>query len=167
MWTLREIDKLKKNLELLLKRYLETQLPFYDYSEQDTATKFIKPLLEILGWDTQDIFEVKEQVKVEINDEQSKFADCVLYYDRKPYIVLEIKNLGYGNLPRSLDNLLVKSLLDQASKLNAKYAVLTRYWQTVIFDPKTGKELAYFDYPNEYVSNCESLWRYLSKMQAT
>ena len=162
-----EIDKLKKNLDHLLKRYLETQLPFYDYSEQDTATKFIKPLLEILGWDTHDIFEVKEQVKVEISDEQSKFADCVLYRDGKPYIVLEIKSLGYGNLPRSLDSLVVKSLIDQANKLNAKYAVLTRYWQTVIFDPKTGKELAYFDYPNEYISNFENLWRCLSKMQAT
>ena len=163
---LSEIEKAKKKLELLLKRYLETELPFHDYSEQDTATKLIKPLLEILGWDTRNIFEVKEQVRVKIEDKDS-FADCVLYYDRKPYVVLEIKDLGFGNLPRTPDSLVVKLLIDQANGLNAKYAVLTRYWQTVIFDPKTGKELAYFDYPNEYISNFESLRRYLSKTRAT
>lgn len=170
MYTLSEFEEYKTKLEFLFKRFYEWYTKeggrFSDYSEQNTATKFIKPLLEIFGWDIYNIFEVKEQVRLKIEDKDS-LADCVLYYDRKPYIVLEIKDLGFGNLPRTPDSLIVKLLIDQANKLNAIYAVLTRYYQTVIFDPKTGKELAYFNHPKEYISNFENLWRYLSKMRAT
>jgi len=159
-----ETDRLKEKLRFLFDRYLQSKSS--DFWEQDTATKFIKPLLEILGWDTYDISEVKEEVRIR-KDKRSPRADCVLYHDGKPYIVLEIKGLGIGNLPRTSNDKWVKLLMEQANELKAKYAVLTSYSQTVIFDAETNRELAYFGDPKEYISSLENLCLYLSKERAT
>lgn len=51
-------------LEVLEERYRYPKLKRSEFNEQDTITKFIMPLLEVLGWDIYDISEVKQEVGI-------------------------------------------------------------------------------------------------------
>jgi len=39
----------------------------------------------------------------------------------------------------------IKKLKDNAKETNAKYAVITRFDETIIYDAKTGEEKAFFN----------------------
>jgi len=133
-------EKIKQLFERYMKSYAEsTGVPgtrAQDYSEQDTATKFIKPLIEALGWNLLSMQEVREEVYF-----KEKFIDCILYSKDQPRIVFEFKSLGFGEIRNKVD---VSDLIDNAKALGAKYAVLTRFRETIIYDPETSGEIAYF-----------------------
>ncbi len=136
------------------------------YSEQDTATKWIKPLLGFLGWDIYEINEVREGVLLNLSSGKQQFFDCVLYRQIdfgiiEPSIVLELKKLRSGWLRKHTNS--VKKLINNAKETTAKYAVLTRFFETIIYDAKTGEEKAYFRGTNDYLRNFETLRTYLSK----
>jgi len=85
-------EKVKQLFERYMKSYAEsTGVPgarAHDYSEQDTATKFIKPLIEALGWNVLSMQEVREEVYF-----KEKRIDCILYSKGKPYIIFELSRL--------------------------------------------------------------------------
>ena len=154
----------KERVKQLVDRYTKSYIEKLgarvgDYSEQDTATKFIKPLVEALGWDVLSIEEMREEVYV---GSKEKFMDCVLYSQGKPYIVFEFKSMGVGTLRNKVD---LNELINNSKVLGAKYAVLTRFYETVIYDVETSEELEDFA-PYNYLDKFDTLWKYLSKASA-
>lgn len=159
----RLIDKetSRQKIEELFERWnTNWQRSFKIYSEQDTATKWIKPLLSCLGWNIHDIDEVKEGVKLDLSSGEQRFFDCVLYTDNTPYIVMEFKRVGIGNLHNKKRS--IEKLKSNAKQTKAKYAAFTRFYETKIYDVKTGEEKAYFKDSDGYLKNFETLWNYLA-----
>ena len=138
------------------------------YSEQDTATKWLKPLLSSLGWDISDQNQVREQVLLNKRSNKQKttnFLDCVLYLkadypEIQPHIVFEFKALASGNLKNKKAQ--IRKLKDNAKQVHARYAVFSRFFETIIYDVGTGKEEAYFRGTDDYLKNFDALWRYLA-----
>lgn len=131
-----------------------------DFSEADTATKFIKPLLEALGWSVDDIDEVREEVSI-----NSRLIDCVLYVNNEPYIVIDYKRTGFGRVEKHGNK---KKILEEGTKLQTKYAVLTSFSETRIYSVKGEAEITSFNTygKSEYVTKFEELWNLLSKESA-
>jgi hypothetical protein len=155
----------KKKIQQLVEDYWNKKGTHNAYTEQDTATKWIKPLLEYLGWNLYDLKEVKEGVKIDLRSGEQRFFDCVLYhqidFDRlNEHIVMEFKKLGAGFLQNKLAT--IEKLVGNAKETSAKYAVLTRFDETIIYDAKTGEQKVYFRSPDDYVSKFEALWSYLA-----
>jgi hypothetical protein len=156
-----QIDKLfKKRMEYSGK----------DFTEQDTITNFILPFLEAFGWNIYDVNEVKQggypvdfRKAVPIEGRAINKPDCVILLKGKPYMVLEFKRLLYGTIDRYEG--IVEDILTKAEYLKVKYAVLTRFMETVVYDGKNGKQLAKFK-ASEYSDRFEELWQYLSKEMA-
>lgn len=135
-------EKIKQLFERYMKSYVESAVRAHEFSEQDTATKFIKPLIEALGWNVRSMQKMREEVYF-----NEKFIDCVLYSQGKPHIVFEFKSLGFGVLRNKVD---VSELINSAKALGAKYAVLTRFRETIIYSPEIGEEIEYF-VPQDYI----------------
>jgi len=99
------------------------------------------------------------------------YADAVLYlgvsnaYALAPtHAVIEVKSMSNGPVDEaraSFDGV-KERLLEQARYFGSRYAVLTRFVETIVFDTYTGEKLAYLD-RNEYLDNIDVLWRYISK----
>jgi predicted type IV restriction endonuclease len=154
------LEKIKTLLERYEKTYIKAVgARVSDYSEQDTVTKFIKPLIEALGWNILSMEEMREEVHF-----NEKRIDCVLYMQGKPYIVFEFKSLGFGDLRNKSD--VIKELVNNAKALKAKYAVFTRFLQTIVYNPQTGDEICYFA-PYNLIEKFDILWKYLSKHSHT
>ena len=85
--------------------------------------------------------------------------------DGKPYMVLEFKSLNYG---KEVDRYAgeVEKLLGKAEYLNTRYAVLTSFRHTVVYDRTSEPQLIEFTEPNQYLSRFEELWQYLSRARA-
>jgi hypothetical protein len=150
----------KERIKQLWERYERTYIKAFgtrvsDYSEQDTITKFIKPLIEALGWNILSMEEMREEVSF-----NEKRIDCILYLQHKPYIIFEFKSLGFGDLRNK--HHAIKELLSNGKALKAKYAVFTRFYETIVYDPQSGEEIEYF-VPMDYLDNFDTLWKYLSK----
>ena len=60
----------------------------------------------------------------------------------------------------------MEDVLTKAEYLKAKYAILTRFTETVVYDGTNGRRLIKFNGPSEYLDRFEELWRYLSKEMA-
>ena len=151
----------RQKIAQLAKRWTENwQTSFDVYSEQDTATKWIKPLLSNLGWNIYDVNEVKEVVKLDLSSGKQRFFDCVLYTANVPHIVIEFKRVGIGYLHNKKSS--IEKLKSNARQTEAKYAVFTRFYETIIYDARTGQEKAYFKGSDDYLKNFETLWNYLA-----
>jgi len=150
----------QKTDELFERWNTNLQRSFKIYSEQDTATKWIKPLLSCLGWNIYDIDEVKEGVKLDLSSGEQRFLDCVLYTDNTPYIVMEFKRVGIGYLHNRKST--IEKLRLNAKQAGAKYAVFTRFHETTVYDAITGEEKAYFRGSDDYRKNFETLWSFLA-----
>jgi hypothetical protein len=136
-----------------------------DFSEEDTATKFIRPFFEVLGWNFSDIDEVMEQVTLP-DMKRGQHLDCVLYLRSRPFAVIEYKPLiGSGSVDTPYNLEYVKKA---ARKLGAKYAILTRFSEMMIvtlesLEKHSFEVLAKSDYEEKF----KSLWNMLSKESAT
>ncbi|MCP8322912.1 MAG: hypothetical protein L6N96_01875 [Candidatus Methylarchaceae archaeon HK02M2] len=81
-------ENAKKKLGELVSKYEQvcSSVKEGEFSEADVGSKFILPLLDILGWDINDIDEVKEQRRT-----LSGLVDYSLAIHGKPHLVVEIK----------------------------------------------------------------------------
>ena len=143
-----------------------------DFTEQDTVTNFILPFLEALGWDVYNVYELKQgsypvslRKTVPVESRSLKKPDCVISLRDNPYMVFEFKPLVDGGV---IDR--YKARVDRLQKIaqysNAKYAILTNFSETMVYDTN-GKELTRFKHPKEYLERFEELWQYLSKERAS
>jgi len=156
-------EKAKKQIEVLCRRCQETR--WTSTPERDTTTKFIHPLLEALGWNIRDLNEMREEVSAKPSGKDRRI-DLVLYLKREPYIGMEIKGLSWGPVnddSKETVQYWIQKLLEKSRYLNVEYAVLTRFLETLVFDPKSGKKLASFNYLNQHIEKFDDLWKYLSK----
>jgi len=146
-------------IEALVKKYDSS---FHsEHSEQDTATKFIRPFLESLGWNIADINEFREEFQT-----SKGILDGVVLLKGKPHIAIEYKGLRHGAASLKVPEERLKTqskLLEMARDLHCRYALLTRFAQSALYDVESGKELDYFKRPREYQTRFEDIWRYLSK----
>lgn len=162
------LDWAKKELDPLVQRCNNEAWGYW--SEADTKTKLIHPMLSALGWDTLNFNEVREEVAC--RESSLKRADIVLYLGvpnalalAPTHAVIEVKSLSYGSIgdeAKTSFNNIKKKLLVQARYFESKYAVLTRFAETLIFDTDTGERQAHLKH-NEYLDKIDVLWRYLSK----
>ncbi len=142
-----------------------------NFTEQDTITNFILPFLEALGWNIYDVNEVKQggypvnfRRTIPIESRAMDKPDCVISLKGKPYMVLEFKRLNYGTIDRYAS--VVEDVKTKAEYLETKYAVLTRFTETVVYKGTNGRCLIKFNNPLEYLDRFEELWQYLSKEMA-
>lgn len=119
-----------------------------DHNEKSTIRGFMYPFLEALGWN------LTTDLKREVNN-----IDCVLYLDDKPYIGIEVKALSCGVLDEKKDSVIFNRnrLLENCRNIGVKWAVLSRFVETIIYDVKNGEKIAFFTYPNEYIDKLKNL----------
>jgi len=143
------------------------------FSEQDTATHFILPFLEALGWNVYDIYEVKQgsypislTKAIPVENRPLKKPDCVISLSDRPYMVFEFKALvDGGDIDRYKPR--IEKLQEEAQYLNCKYCILTNFSETIVYSPVSGKELNRFRRPEDYKDRFEELWECLSKERAS
>jgi hypothetical protein len=142
---LTEKQKKEKIAEINSKWY-KTAAKHHD--EESTIRNFIYPFLEALGWN------LALDLKREVND-----IDCVLYFENRPYIGIEAKSLSYGVLEESKSgvNFNKERLLKKCREIGARYAVISRYIETIVFKVEDGSKIASFKHPNEYIDKLEDL----------
>jgi hypothetical protein len=58
----------------------------------------------------------------------------------------------------------VRYWLQESRYLGVRYAILTRFQETLIFDSKTGNKLASFNYCYEHLEKFDDLWTNISKL---
>ena len=152
-------DTLRKKIEELVQKYEEIKpkirkSPHYP-NEQDTVTKFIRPMLEAFGWDFLD----PEEVKEELPFEGGQHIDCVLYLNGNPHIVIECKHLGLSALTFKND---YKKRRERAKRFGVNIFVYTNFAETIIHRFKE-KEMHYFEKPTEYLRKLDTLKQCLLK----
>jgi hypothetical protein len=160
------LEKARKDFEAIYHR--ADNLAWTRMSEQDTLTKFIHPLLTALGWDVLNFDEVREEVHVKTGAKDNHM-DLVLYLNKSPCVGIEVKSIAYGNL---LDDAgihigenvrhLLKDLEIKSKQLNVKYAVLTRFVDTLVFQGDSMTQVAAFC-RLEHILKFDVLWKLLSK----
>ena len=140
-----EVDR-RKRINEINEKWHRTAAKNHD--EDSTIREFIYPLLEALGWN------LATDLKREVNN-----IDCVLYLDNRPYIGIEVKSLSYGVLDEKKDNVIFNRnrLLENCRNIGIKWAVLSRYMETIIYDVKNGEKIAFFGHPNEYIDKLKNL----------
>jgi hypothetical protein len=156
-------EEAKKVFELIFQRCVTAK--WGSCSERDTLTKFIHPALVAFGWDVRDFNDMREEILAK-PEGKGRLLDIVLYTKGKPYIGIEVKSLSYGPIiDETKENVryLLRELLQKSRYLCVKYAVLTRFAETLIFDPETGNKLASFGFPQDHLGKFNVLWDYLSK----
>jgi len=86
---------------------------------------------------------------------------------------MEVKSLSFGRILDESDRnikesamYLIEDLQRKSVSLNVKYAVLTRFAETIVFTPKSMDKLAIFTSPRAHLDRFHILWRLLSKPTA-
>jgi len=159
----------KIQIDKLIKK--RTECSGTNFTEQDTITNFILPFLEALGWNIYDVNEVKQggypinfRMAIPVEGRAIDKPDCVISLKGKPYMILEFKKLNYGTIDRYES--IVEDVKTKAEYLKTKYAILTRFTETVVYGGTNGKRLIKFNNLSEYLDRFEELWQYLSKEMA-
>jgi len=134
------------------------------FSEEDTATKFIRPMFEALGWNFGNIDEVREEVTLP-DSARRQLLDCVLYVRGTPFAVVEYKPLvGSGPIDTDYN---FEYVIEAAGKLGAKYAVVTRFSETKIITLDNLAEQRFeVQAKSDYEERFDELWNTLSKESA-
>lgn len=158
----------KTQIQRLIEKYEEVvrNAKTREYSEADVGTKFVLPILEALGWDIQNIDEVKEQKRT-----LSGAVDYSLRLNKKDVLLVEIKDFDVKD---GLDGHYVirgkkETFPEQATRygwhLKVEWVVLTnfkelRLYNSYIKKPADGLriEMKY----NDYLRKFDELWQ-LSK----
>lgn len=108
-------------------------------TEDDIGTKFIKPMLDVLGWDTRDMDQLREQHRT-----RSGPTDYELLIDGKPRIIVESKKPS-----KSLDELHVRrgrketgpeQAMRYAWHARVDWVVLTNFKETRLYCSRCGTE---------------------------
>jgi len=156
-------EEARKQIEAICQRCAETK--WGECSERDTLTKFVHPMLGILGWNILDFNDMREEVLSKPSG-KDRHIDLVLFSNAKPYIGMEIKSLSYGPVNDETKDAVryyIQELLEKSRYLGAEYAILTRFNETIVFDSETGDKLATFNYAYEHLEKFDELWKHLAK----
>ena len=137
----------------MMKSNRKSASPHYP-SEQDTATKFIKPMLEALNWNFLKPDEVREKVPFE-----GGYIDCILYSKDNPQIIVEYKYLGLSALTFKKD---YTKRRERAKLFGVNVFVYTNFTEAIIHRFKE-REICYFENPTEYLEKLNILKKYLLK----
>jgi hypothetical protein len=167
-------EEAKRKIQPLIKKCNLSTWKYF--SEADTITKFIHPLISALGWNISDFNELREEVACGDTNKE-RFADIVLYLTepnayskaQRTHAVIEVKSLSYGpigDVAKSNYNYLKDDLLQKARYFDSTYAILTRFIETVVFNVKTGEEETLLKHI-EYLDKIDILWKFLSKPEMT
>lgn len=159
---LMETPTVRHQMEKIIKRYSNEVGKHLDgeFSERDVATKFILPLVQLLGWNILDMDDVREEYT-----HGNYQIDLILLMNDRPIVVFDLKPFKYGlvtNEEKTSVQYNINKLLDAASELKAKYAVLTRFRDMVIYSVETRKRLLTL-HVSEYNKKIDELWNILSK----
>ncbi len=87
-------------------------------SEADTKRVIIEPLLQLLGWDTGGVDEVKNEYRARSSDNP---VDYGIFLDKKPAFLLEAKPLGHNIDDRKC----ITQTVAYASTCGTEWAVVT------------------------------------------
>jgi len=149
-----------------------------DYSETDSIVHFYLPLLKILGWNIDDVNEVKLEgfpryfvLRSNLENYANLRADCVLSvtnqpYNYSPYAVFEYKRIAESaNVLYHVER--ADNLLNYRDLLETRYAVLTNFVDTVIYGKTDDEPIMRFQSPNEFIEKFDDLWNTLSRSAAT
>ncbi len=130
------------------------------FSEADVGSKYILPLLEILGWDTRNIDEVKEQ-RITLSGP----VDYSLAINRKPRLVVELKKFaedldGYREVHGRRE-----TFPEQATRyawhLKLEWVVLTNFKEIRLYNSyykKPADGLRFQISYEEFISRSDELW---------
>jgi hypothetical protein len=158
----------KNEIDKLFKKWFECS--GNDFTEQDTITNFILPFIKILGWNIYNVNEVKQggypvkfRKAIPVENRALTKPDCIILLKGEPYMVLEFKRLNYGTVDRYES--IVEDLLTKAEYLKTKYAILTRFIETAVYDGINRRRLSKFN-RLEHLERFEELWQYLSRETA-
>ncbi len=120
-------------------------------SEQETETRLIEPMLEILQWNPRGINVRKGyQVKTEKNNYE---ADYVLMIDQKPRVLIEVKKVAH-NL--NSDNVI--QLMKYAFYVKADISVLTNGNEWRVYEPYHLRSMIFQFSLEDIGNNLDSLW---------
>ena len=103
------------------------------FSEADVSSKFILPFLEAMGWNINDIDEVREQRRT-----LSGPADYALAIDKKPRLILELKKFtedldGYRQV-RGRKETFPEQATRYAWHLKVEWVVLTNFKEIRLYN---------------------------------
>lgn len=152
------IEKLKR----LVARFEEVRSESKEetFSEADVSSKFILPLLDALGWDVNDIDEVKEQRRT-----LSGPVDYTLATDHKPRLLVELKKFtenldGYRDV-RGRRETFSEQATRYAWHLKVEWVVLTNFKEVRLYNsyyknPAHGLRLDL--HCSHFLSDFDKLW---------
>ena len=128
------------NLKKLVDKYKAlTPQQLKKFTESDVGTKFIQPLLKYLGWDVENIDEVREQSRT-----ASGPSDYELLIKNKPKVIVEIKSFTNSLDGRytSKNNISI-TFPEQATRyawhVKSNWAVLTNFKEIRLYSSNTQK----------------------------
>ncbi|KKL75493.1 hypothetical protein LCGC14_2054350 [marine sediment metagenome] len=143
------IDKLKDLVEKFIQDPNKSQ-----YIEQDVKTKYILPLIEILGWDIHSLDQVKEESPAGVG-----FVDISLRIYSIPKILIEAKKFGKldGTRQRRGRNITwEEQTLEYAYSLQTDWCILTNFEELRLFftpaSTPTKAKIVVLKY-NDYLTN--------------
>lgn len=161
----------KSKFKALFDNWVNAGISGAEFTEQDTIFHFILPTLEILGWNVHDVKEVKQggyprdfQKSRPAGQRAIDKPDCVISIYGQPYINLEFKRMTEGTIDRYPHR--VEDLLRKSEYLGTKYAVLTRFNETIVYDVANGNTLTRFISPRDHLERFDDLWNHLSREKA-
>ncbi|MCD6461347.1 MAG: N-6 DNA methylase, partial [Thermoplasmata archaeon] len=129
-----------------------------DISEADVRANYIDPLFEILGWDIHNVDEYNREHYVR----ERGFADIALLIKNKPVAFVEAKR--FGSIPdvnREEKDWIIeeRQVLNYAAdrKRKIKWAILTNFERTRVFNALNGKLVLSFETVFDYLDRFEQL----------
>lgn len=162
MGNLMTIDTAREKVRELVERYnqLVKEGKTQKFSEADVGSKFILPFIGALGWDIQNIDEVKEQRRTLTGP-----ADYSLNVNGVPKLVVEIKrfdeSLDTVRMIRGREESYAEQAIRYAWHMKVDWVVLsnfseTRLYYSHVIKPRDG--LVFEFKHNEYLENLQKLW---------
>ena len=124
------VSKIQTLIESYRKAAQEGKLA--EFSESDVGSKYILPTLSALGWDTQNIDEVKEQKRTLVGP-----VDYSLNVNRRPTVLVEIKrfaeSLDGKRVIRGKEQTFPEQAVEYAWHLKVDWVVLTNFAETRLY----------------------------------
>ncbi|MHA1438982.1 MAG: Eco57I restriction-modification methylase domain-containing protein [Promethearchaeota archaeon] len=152
-------EKLKDLIEKFINDPNKSQ-----YSEQDVKTKYILPLIEILGWDIHSIDQVKEE-----SPAGPGFVDISLRIYSIPKILIEAKKFGTLNGTRQRRGKTItweEQTLEYAYSLLTDWCILTNFEELRLFftpaSTPTKAKIKVLKYDNYLTNEGLEIFKYIS-----
>ena len=154
-----DTDKLSNLVEKFIQDPKKSQ-----YSEQDVKTKYILPLIEILGWDIHSLDQVKEE-----SPAGPGFVDISLRIYSIPKILLEAKKFGTLNGTRQRRGRNItweEQTLEYSYSLQTDWCVLTNFEELRLFFTPAGTptkaKIIELRYDNYLTNDGLEIFKYIS-----